>query len=287
MNEIVKENKNTNTKHFLIFMLIIMTLAQNGIAVEQGSAGWAGAFLRTGVGSRALGMGGAFSAMPGDSTSIYWNPAAMTYIDRPEVSFMHGNLSLDRTYHYISLASPVNDGKYFLGFGYLREAIDDIENRDNTGALISYFNNTDSAYYFSGSWKVYSKLSLGFNAKYINKELFTANADGVGIDAGMLYHATPKLNLGVTFSNLFTNLQWENTNTNPEEKIPEAATLSVSYRFLHATTVAVDIKKTKNFDAKFFAGIESVFMDKIVIRAGSKDGDLTLGVGLKHKSIDF
>src|SRR4029453_19197401 len=48
-----------------------------------------------GSGARALGMGGAFLARADDATAASWNPAGLSYLRLPEVSFVHsgGNLN--------------------------------------------------------------------------------------------------------------------------------------------------------------------------------------------------
>ncbi len=41
-----------------------------------------------GSGARAMGMGGAFIAVADDATAASWNPAGLTWLERPEVSFV-------------------------------------------------------------------------------------------------------------------------------------------------------------------------------------------------------
>lgn len=43
-----------------------------------------------GAGARALGMGGAFSAVADDATAVTWNPAGLTQCERPEVALSLG-----------------------------------------------------------------------------------------------------------------------------------------------------------------------------------------------------
>src|SRR5262245_14680828 len=52
-----------------------------------------------GSGARALGMGGAFLARADDATAASWNPAGLSYLRLPEVSFVYsgGNLTSNET----------------------------------------------------------------------------------------------------------------------------------------------------------------------------------------------
>ncbi len=71
---------------------IPVVLVMAGVCLSAGPAGatkYAGEFLRIPVGARAIGMGGAFSAVCDDATSPYWNPAGMVYLPYREVVFQH------------------------------------------------------------------------------------------------------------------------------------------------------------------------------------------------------
>jgi hypothetical protein len=50
---------------------------------------YAAAFLDTGVGARALAMGGAFVAVADDATAAYWNPAGLVQLREREFTLMH------------------------------------------------------------------------------------------------------------------------------------------------------------------------------------------------------
>ena len=91
---------------------------------------WAGEFLKLPVGARAVGMGGAFTAVADDATAPWWNPAGMVYLPYREVLPQHaekfGRL-VNHDYLGAVLPLPGPSGKQSaIGIGILRVAVDDI-----------------------------------------------------------------------------------------------------------------------------------------------------------------
>ena len=85
-------------KTLFLIALSVSTMS----AAFADSAGGAGAYLKMGVGARALGMGSAFTAMADDATSAFWNPAGLARLQKGEASFMHANLTMDREYNFFN-----------------------------------------------------------------------------------------------------------------------------------------------------------------------------------------
>ena len=77
--------KNNKIK---IAICILAFLFVNNLILAQGDGGQAGAFLRYGIGARAMGMGGAFVAVSDDASGLYWNPAGLVGAQRLEISSM-------------------------------------------------------------------------------------------------------------------------------------------------------------------------------------------------------
>lgn len=66
---------------------LILTLVIAAIAlIAEGVI--AGGFALSGVGSRAIGMGGAFRALADDWSAAYWNPAGLTQLEKSEFNSM-------------------------------------------------------------------------------------------------------------------------------------------------------------------------------------------------------
>ena len=103
------------------------------LTIFAGNGGYAGGYLRIGMGptGQALGNSGTAYMEPVPS-SIYYNPALLTkFADR---SFELGlsSMSLDRHFHYLAYATPLK-GTAAIGAYYIKSGVDNITGRDNTG----------------------------------------------------------------------------------------------------------------------------------------------------------
>ena len=74
------------------FVLYTAVLAA-GAASAADTAGFA--FLRIPVGARAAAMGGAFCAVPGVPTSLYWNPASAVSVSSQTITTHYTGYFLD------------------------------------------------------------------------------------------------------------------------------------------------------------------------------------------------
>jgi long-chain fatty acid transport protein len=67
-------------KALLVFAAFLVVLSTQ--------AAWAGGFALSGIGSKAIGMGGAFRGLADDWSAAYWNPAGLTQIQKSELNGM-------------------------------------------------------------------------------------------------------------------------------------------------------------------------------------------------------
>jgi hypothetical protein len=71
-------------------VVLCAVVALGWLMVQPASAAkFAGAFMENGGGARALGMGGAFTAVADDPSATFWNPAGLSQIDSRELMLMH------------------------------------------------------------------------------------------------------------------------------------------------------------------------------------------------------
>lgn len=123
-----------------LFLILAFFMASESFVVSESNAdeGWESggepwAFLKMGVGARAMGMGGAFVALADDATAPYWNPAGLGLLREKTATAMYvrPNPSGDEpasgigTYEYLSYCHPTDEfGNFGISFNYFR--IDDI-----------------------------------------------------------------------------------------------------------------------------------------------------------------
>jgi hypothetical protein len=122
-----------------LFAVPFALLGMVVLAAPAGATKYAGEFLKIQVGARALGMGGAFTAVSDDATAPYWNPAGMVYLPYREVIPQHqekfGSLA---NHDYLGAVFPLGGPKgrnAALGVALVRFAVDDIPITPRPGAL--------------------------------------------------------------------------------------------------------------------------------------------------------
>jgi hypothetical protein len=100
---------------------------------------YAGEFLKVPVGARAVGMGGAFTAVADDATAPWWNPAGMIYLPYREVIPQHAEKFGKLVNHdFLGVVLPLggpSSKQSALGLGLVRLAVDDIPITPRPGDL--------------------------------------------------------------------------------------------------------------------------------------------------------
>lgn len=242
---------------------------------QTGDGGQAGAFLRRGVGSRALGMGGAFTALADDPSAGYWNPAGLFRIQFPEIVGTYTILSLDRQYNYISGAVPM--GRHgALGASLINFGVSDIEGRNAQGAITGSLTNSENAFYLSYAYGLNSSLSAGISAKYLVHTLADYQSSGVGFDVGFLYMLSSGIALGATVQDIYTQVAW-NTLSGLKETYPMTVRGGVCFRpFKNESKITLDYVMVQNQKGRIRAGAELPIVHHFGLRAGY-DGERPVG----------
>lgn len=118
----------------------ILALSLAILAAAPASATkYAGEFMKIPVGARAIGMGGAFTAVTDDATAPYWNPAGMVYLPYREAMLQHAEQFGSLLNHDVgSVVVPLKGEKGHLlaiGGSVIRLGTDDIPITPRPGDL--------------------------------------------------------------------------------------------------------------------------------------------------------
>jgi len=177
-----------NTVIVILLVIVLLFLAGN-IAVGEGDAM---SFLRVGIGARARGMGGAFTATANDVTSSYWNPAGLTHIT---------GICLGGAYE--NRFGGLSGSQYLAGtFSF-----------PFTGFGLLWVNSDMYSVYIASAATSIESFSLGINGKLYSSSVSGQNAQGFGFDLGALYRTTIaglELGIGMISADIgWSRIRWE------------------------------------------------------------------------------
>ncbi len=165
-------------------------------------------FLKIGPGARVDSLGGAFSAIANDVTTIYWNPAGLSQLKKTSFSDTHTVWLADVRYNYLAFATPIEKvGTLGASVTFLNVPDTEITTLAKPDGAGLWYSAWDTAVSLAYSRQLYQKesgtnLSIGINAKYIHQQIHRESARGVAIDVGTLYHTGWRsLRIGMSFSN--------------------------------------------------------------------------------------
>ncbi|MDP7422059.1 MAG: PorV/PorQ family protein [bacterium] len=261
----------------IIFFLLAVLNGVSAVSAAGGQAGGAAAYLKMGAGARALGMGGAFIGVADDATTTYWNPAGIARLESRQLSTMHADLTLDRSYNFINMVNP--GSCYSWGISWIRAGVDSIQGYDALGNPTTVFEDKEDCFMASVSKRLKNGVDLGLSIKYLSHELFTNSADGFGFDLGLLYDVSDRFRVGLVGKELGAELEWD-TASGQTDDVPSKLALGCSYKLWDGALLALDISKVEDMDTEVFVGGEALFREKFAIRAGMSDEDFTAGAGI-------
>lgn len=156
-------------------MKIILLLAALGWSEETAS------FLKVGIGARALGMGGAHTAVADDVNAVGWNPAGLAGLTQRQLGVTHAELIGGARYENIGFAQPSRHGTFGASGSHL--SYGSLEGRDGQGRATGGFTAADSAVALSYARSA-AGLQLGGSLKLIQSRIAAASGEAVAVDLG-------------------------------------------------------------------------------------------------------
>ncbi len=223
------------------FWLLLAVLV--GIAYPSQNPG--AVFLMIWPAARPTALGGAFTALADDASTVYYNQGGMGFLEGTQATLMHANwlpgLYPGMYYEYAGVTHQLGDrGTAGVNVIYLTTGETDVINE--RGEFLGRYTTFDVAVAGGYGTKVLPNLGVGFSAKFIYSFLVPdwvwevmpelgISAGGTGIswavDAGALYKPWEFLNAGVAVSNIGPNISY--TSSGESDPLPRMLRVGLAY----------------------------------------------------------
>jgi len=299
-----------------IFLLSVVSFLNGQSVSKTGTT--AAQFLKLGVGSRALALGGAFTAIADDASALYWNPAGIAKVKRTQILLDHYDWILDMDLDFIGIVIPVPSvGTIGIAMNYLHMGEMEVTTTHEPEGTNEKFNSSSYVGQLSLARNLTDRFSLGISVKYIQENIYNSAAKGAALDLGTLYQTQiPGLVMGMSISNYGSKMQMLGRDLLIQTEIDpslESDPTNINANFLTGkfdlplifrfglawtksfspvlkTTVAVDALHPNDNTESLNLGTEIAYRDFIFIRGGWKnlfqrdsEEGLTLGAGINLK----
>lgn len=276
-------------------------------------------FLSIGLGSQAVGMGSAFTAMAEDASAMYWNPSGIARTEGRHLYVNHLNWIADISVDYLGVIVPIRRGK--IGLSASAVTMDEMEvtryGNEETGET---FKAGSYAFGLTYALNLTDRFSIGFSGKFIQEKIANSSSQGLALDVGTLFDTPFGFRLGTSISNFGPRIQItgedllvsvdidERISGNNESvtgllstdkfELPLLLRIGVSddviFGNLMKLTWAVDANYPNDNASYLNLGAQLSFLSDIaVIRGGwrallldERDGEFALGGGLKIPTPD-
>lgn len=303
-----------------LMLLLFAGLLSTSMAQTVKTGTTAAQVLKIGVGGRATGMGGAYTAVADDISSIYWNPGGLANVNSNEAYFNHTSLYADIGVDYASFASHLSGfgtiGAFVTVLSVDEMPVRTIENPRGTG---EFFDVGSIVIGLSYARNLTDNFSIGVNLKYINESIYNMSSTGMAVDIGTIYKipVLNELRIASSISNFGTKMKLEgrdalvitrsgaggdnliNSNLELDEfDLPLIFRFGLSSDIINNSdtrfTVAFDAIHPNDHTEYINSGAEFAWHEMVFFRAGwnalfERDSEkgLTLGVGFNYRLADY
>lgn len=258
-------------------------------------------FLKIGVGARAIALGGNYVALANDVSTMYWNPAGITNLDKISFSATHTQWFAEIKHNAVVFALPLDVNSAF-GIEILHLTSGNIEQttlleQDGNGI---FYDATDFSMGIAYARKLTDQFSVAIKGKYITQSIYNEESSSFAIDFGTIYKTDFKgLTIGMNLANFGGSMQMVGNDLSLVEEDPtsgrefetvlktESWPLPIIFRIGLAMdivggedtffpneenrlTLAIDGNHPNDNSETVGAGVEYVWNDLLALRMGYK-----------------
>ena len=255
-------------------------------------------FLKIGIGSRAVAMGGAFTAQANDVSALYWNPAGLGAIPQPQVMFHRTDWIADIRHVFVGIGWPVSPRFGSLGLSVIALTMDDLEEttEEQPHGTGRKFPAGDFQFGVAYARQISDRFSMGVHAKFIQETISFSRARALAIDVGTQYSTNfMGFKVGMAITNFGSEMTMRGTDiihkktdiypdlgSNPDVNslletkswpLPTAIRIGISWQPLaqgraFSLTMNADYFDPRDFRPHYNMGLEATVLNVLFLRAG-------------------
>ena len=296
--------KRLNLYYLFIFSFLSLIFSQEESSpdivtkVATCAANW----LKLETGTRAIGMGGAYTAVGNGISGVPYNPASIAFIENQQVFLSQTQYVADITYNVLGYGRNMS-GTDFVGLHIfaLDSGAMDRTTEDEPDGTGEQFKVTGICIRGTYARRITDRLRIGFTGKFIREDIYTAYMQTFAFDIGSNFNTgIYGFVLGMSVTNLGPEAKYggegleielteEWTQNGNLSKITESFPLPMTFRlgfmneiigpdseFIknrnHRLLVAMDGINSRDFTLYGTVGVEYSWKDIAYVRFGNRLG---------------
>jgi len=309
----------TNLKVLLI-LLAIITL-QTFVNAQSKVGTTIGQFLKIDPSARASGMGNAGTALFGEASDMYYNPASMGRLTQTDAQFTYTEWLAGISFDYAAIGVKVeNIGTFSLQATSMNSgdiAVRTVEQPLGTG---EYYSVQDFALGIGFGLMLTDRVSVGFIVNYLQESIWHDDLNDFDINLGVQYQVEPGgLTVGASLLNFGPRASYGGRdlyidyNQDPSKNggnnqlpgelrtdafpLPTLFRIGVSYPYKfnddNRIILSADALHPNDNNESMNAGAEVILLKDFSIRGGYRnifltdsEGGLELGAGINYNTAD-
>lgn len=255
-------------------------------------------FLGISVGPRATAMGGAFTAVCNDATSLYYNPGGIGQLEKSQFLAAHTGWLVGTNLNWFGFVIKLNAtntiGIHVTHLDYGEEEVTTVEQPEGTGERWSAL---DFAAGLTYARNLTDRFSIGGSFKYIQQRIWSESASAYALDVGLLFVTDFNgMKLGMSISNFGTDMRMDgkdllkridldpdalgNNETIVSKLKTDSWPLPLFFRVgiamdmirlgMNRMTIAIDAVRPSDNTEIINVGSELTLRDMVFLRAGYK-----------------
>ncbi len=246
-----------------IFLIILVALLGKVTVAAPDGGRTAADFLNIGIGARAAGLGGAYTAVAEGAGAAYWNPAGLHSIRNGEVVLGHFAWYQDLTMEHGVVGYTFNERTTMAAtISYLNYGT--IDGRDAGGTSTGDITAYDWYGAVSLGYQATPQLGLGLTGKFVNQKLDDLSASSFAADFGVKYDFD-RFSVAAMAANIGPDMKFADVS----QHLPSLARFGVAARFFDEQLLtSVEIEKKFYGATVIRNGFEFAYDNQYFLRTG-------------------